>query len=204
MTENKLSSNIQTIMSLGFWTSIITTVLVIFSGITATIAVKIPSLISGILLVPAFTVLMVCFYEYAPPERKIYGLIGIVFTLGYTVLIGFNYFMQLTLVRQNLYAVEFAMDNPKSVMWVIEVLGYGFMGLATLFASWVFKSGKLETAIRWLFIINGILGIGGMIGYAAGLNIDVLWGGLIAWDIVMPASSILLAILFKKVQLSNK
>ena len=112
--------------------------------------------------------------------------------------------MQLTLVRQNLFTTEFAMDNPQSIMWVIEVIGYGFMGLATFFAAWIFKTGKLETAIRWLLIINGVLGIGGMIGYALGLSMNILLGGLIAWDIVMPASSILLAILFKRALLFDK
>ena len=164
-------------MSLGFWTAVITTILVVFAGITATTAMKIPSLLSGILLVPVFTVLMACVYDYAPAQRKIYGLLGVIFTIGYAVLIGFNYFMQLTLVRQNLFTTEFAMDNPQSIMWVIEVIGYGFMGLATFFAAWIFNTGKLEKAIRWLFIINGVLGIGGMIGYALGLSMNILLGG---------------------------
>ena len=40
--------------------------------------------------------------------------------MGYAVLIGFNYYMELTLVRNNLYTVEFAMDEPQSIMWVID------------------------------------------------------------------------------------
>ena len=69
--------------------------------------------------------------------------------------------MQLTLVRQNLYSDVFAMDNPLSIMIVIEALGYGFMGLATLSTAFVFTNGKVEKAIRWLFIFNGILGVRG-------------------------------------------
>ena len=120
------------------------------------------------------------------------------FAVGYAVLIGFNYFMQLTLVRQNLYTAPFAMDNPHSVFFVIEVLGYGAMGLATLFAAWVFDSGRLEKGIRWLFVINGVLGIGGMIGYAVNLSMNTLLAGLVAWDVVMPVATILLAILFRR------
>jgi hypothetical protein len=45
-------------------------------GITATTAMKIPSLLSGIILVPVFTVLMVCVYDYAPNGRKIYGQVS--------------------------------------------------------------------------------------------------------------------------------
>jgi len=190
--------------SFGFWSAVVFTVAVLFAGITATAALKMPSLISGIITVPAFTVLMACIHDYARTERRLFSRLGMLFAIGYAVLIGFNYFMQLTLVRQNLYTAPFAMDNPQSVFFVIEVLGYGAMGLATLFAAWVFDSGSLEKAIRWLFVVNGVLGIGGMIGYALGLSTTILYGGLLAWDIIMPISSILLAILFKRAQRSSK
>jgi hypothetical protein len=185
------------ITSLGFWSAIIMTIAVIFSGITASTAMKIPSLVSGIILIPIFILMMACIHEFSPVEKKIFSRLGLLFTSGYAVLIGFNYYMQLTLVRNDLYSVVFAMDDPQSIMWVIEVLGYGFMGLATLSSAFVFSNGKLENAIRWLFIVNGILGIGGMIGFSLGLSLNILAGGLIVWDIIMPLSSLLLAILFR-------
>ena len=184
----------------GFWAAVIATVLLIFSGITASTALKIPSLVSGILLVPAFVLLMASIHECAPAGRKAFSQLGLLFSLGYAVLIGFNYYMQLTLVPKGLYSVPFAMDDPQSVMWVIEVLGYGFMGFSTLFASWSFGKGTLEHAVRWLFIVNGILGIGGMIGYAIGLSMSVLFVGLLVWDVIMPASTILLALVFRSAQ----
>ncbi len=197
--KNESTPYIQSKMSsFGFWAAVVCTVAVIFSGITATAAWKTPSLISGIILVPVFTVLMACIHDYAPAERKIFSRLGLLFTVGYAVLIGFNYFMQLTLVQQGLHTVPFDMSDPKSIMWVIEILGYGFMGLATFFAAWVFNSGRLETAVRWLFVTNGVLGIGGMIGYALGLSMNIMYGGLVLWDIIMPISSTLLAILFKR------
>ncbi len=187
------------IASLGFWSAIIMTIAVIFSGITATTAMKIPSLVSGIILIPIFILMMACIHEYAPADKKIFSRLGLLFSIGYAVLIGFNYYLQLTLVRDNLYSDVFAMDDPQSIMWIIEVLGYGFMGLATLSAAFIFTDGKLENGIRWLFIINGILGIGGMIGYALEWSMNILLGGLIVWDIIMPISSLLLAILFRRV-----
>ena len=185
--------------SLAFWSAVIMTIAVIFSGITASTAMKIPSLVSGIILIPIFILLIACIHEHSPADRKFFSRLGVLFTMGYAVLIGFNYYMQLTLVQNNLYTDVFAMDDPQSIMWVIEVLGYGFMGLATLSTAFVFTNGKLENAIRWLFIVNGILGIGGMIGYALGLSLNILAGGLIVWDIIMPLSSILLAVLFRRV-----
>jgi hypothetical protein len=186
-----------TAILLGFWASVFATVLVISSGITATIAVKIPSLISGLLLVPAFVVLMVCIHDYAPAGRKTFSRLGVLFALGYAVLISFNYYMQLTLVAQGLYSDAFAMDDPHSVMWVIEVLGYGFMGLSSLAAGWVFTGGILQKAVRWLFVTNGVLGIGGVVGFALRWDMNLLLGGLVAWDVVMPASTILIALVFR-------
>jgi hypothetical protein len=191
------------LISLGFWSAVIMTIAVIFSGITASTAMKIPSLVSGIILIPVFILLIACIHEYSPADRKFFSRLGLLFTMGYAVLIGFNYYMQLTLVQNNLYTDVFAMDDPQSIMWVIEVLGYGFMGLATLSTAFVFTNGKLENAIRWLFIVNGILGIGGMIGYALGLSLSILAGGLIVWDIIMPLSSILLVVLFRRVLKTN-
>ena len=187
------------LISLAFWSAVLMTIAVIFSGITASTAMKIPSLVSGIILIPVFILLIACIHEYSPADRKFYSRLGLLFTMGYAILIGFNYYMQLTLVQNNLYTDVFAMDDPQSIMWVIEVLGYGFMGLATLSTAFVFTNGKLENAIRWLFIVNGILGIGGMIGYALGLSLNILAGGLVVWDIIMPLSSILLAVLFRRV-----
>jgi hypothetical protein len=187
------------IASLGFWSAIIMTIAVIFSGITATTAMKIPSLVSGIILIPIFILMMACIHEYAPADKKIFSRLGLLFSIGYSVLISFNYYLQLTLVRNNLYSDVFAMDDPQSIMWVIEVLGYGFMGLATLSTAFIFTNGKLENVIRWLFIINGVLGIGGMLGYALEWSMNILLGGLIVWDIIMPISSLLLAILFRRV-----
>ena len=86
------------------------------------------------------------------------------------------------------------------MMWVIEVLGYFFMGLSTLFAAPVFESGRIESLIKLLFVANGILGILTPIAYVLNWPIQILLGGLIVWDIVMPISTALLAILFKRAE----
>jgi hypothetical protein len=77
-------------------------------------------------------------------------------------MISVNYFIQLTFVQFGAFNADvFSIKNPQSMMMTIEVLGYFFMGLSTLFIAQIFQSGKLEKAIRWLFVFNGVLGIGG-------------------------------------------
>jgi hypothetical protein len=92
----------------------------------------------------------------------------------------------------------FVMSNPDSMMWVIEILRYFFMGLSTLFAVPVFGSSLLESSIKLIFILNGLLGIGGLIGYAEGLSINILIVGLMFWNVIMPVAALLLIFYFRK------
>jgi len=192
-------TDVRLVYKVGLWSASLATVLIVFAGITATAAIQPLATVVGFLVAPTFIILMVCIYSTAPENRRFFGLIGLSFALIYGTLISFNYFVDLTFVRQGVFDVEvFNMLNTSSLFWVVEVLGYFFMGLATLFAAPIFVLGRVETAIRWLFVINGILGIGGLIGYTLNVNIGLLLGGLIVWDIIMPLSTALVAYRFKK------
>ena len=185
------------VYQLGLWSAIVATLLVTVAGITATASIQPFATIIGFLLTPTFLVVMACIHCYASESKKVFSLVGLSFAIIYATLISLNYFIQLTFVNQSTFDVSiFSMTNPQSMMWVIEVLGYFFMGLATLFAAPVFGSGRIEKIIKWLFIVNGILGIGALLGYGMNVPLEIMLGGLIVWDIVMPVSTALLAYLF--------
>jgi hypothetical protein len=185
------------VYQLGLWSAITATILVTIAGITATASIQPFATIMGFLLTPTFLVVMACIHCYASESKKVFSLVGLSFAIIYATLISLNYFIQLTFVNQSTFDVSiFSMTNPQSMMWVIEVLGYFFMGLATLFAAPVFGSGRVEKIIKWLFIVNGILGIGALLGYGMNVPLEIMLGGLIVWDIVMPVSTALLAYLF--------
>jgi hypothetical protein len=187
------------VCQLGFWSAVAATILVTVAGVTATASIQPFATIIGFLLTPSFLVAMACIHCYAPDEKKVFSLVGLSFAIIYATLISVNYFIQLTFVNQSTFdASVFDMTNSQSMMWVIEVLGYFFMGLSTLFAAVVFGSNKVERLIKWLFVANGILGILTPIGYGLNWPLQILLGGLIAWDIVMPISTALLAYLFKQ------
>jgi len=184
---------------LGFWSAATATVLVAVAGITATASIQPFATIVGFLLTLSFLVVMACIHSYASEERKVFSLVGLSFAIIYATLISVNYFIQLTFVRQTTFDVSvFDMTNNQSMMWVLEILGYFFMGLSTLFAAPVFSLGRVESLIKWLFVANGILGILTPIAYALNFPIQVLLGGLIIWDILMPISTALLAYLFRR------
>ncbi len=85
--------------------------------------------------------------------------------------------------------------------WAKEMLGYAFMGLATLVVAPLFRGSRLQNWIRWLFIWNGVAGIAGVNGMIVA---DPAWVlapfGLATWLIWTVATMIpfiLVAILFK-------
>ena len=117
-----------------------------------------------------------------------------------------NYYVELAVISPNILIGEteglalFVWANPYSIFIALEALGYGFMSLATLFVAPIFTKGKLERSIRWLFIVNGVIGIAGIIGYALNIGYMVILGGLLAWDILFPITTALLAVLFRRIR----
>jgi hypothetical protein len=182
----------------GFWSSILVTIFLAISGVTSSASIYLVSNISGFIVTFLFLIVIICIYYSTSDEKKILGHIGLSFGIIYATMISMNYFIQLTFVRFDAFNIEiFSMKNPQSMMMTIEILGYFFMGLSTLFIAPIFQSGRLEKSIRWLFVFNGILGIGGAIGFALNLDWRVLIGGLLVWTIVMPVTTALLAYWFK-------
>jgi hypothetical protein len=183
---------------IGFWSAILATIFLAISGVTSSASIYLISNISGFILTSIFLIVIICIYYSAPDDKKILGHIGLSFAIIYATMISMNYFIQLTFVQFGAFNTDiFSITDPQSMMMTIEILGYFFMGLSTLFIAPIFQSGRLEQSIRWLFVFNGILGIGGAIGFALNLDWRILIGGLIIWTIVMPVTTALLAYWFK-------
>lgn len=188
LQNNKMkpSPTSQTVLTLGYWSAILASVLTIafivlafafppkeWTGIEAYAAsfnnLQIANLIPVILLAPTVIVLMACIYYITPESKRVFTLIGIVFSCVYTAIICTNYFIQLYVVRLSLISgtlngiALLAMTNLHSIFFALETFGYAFLSLATLFISPVFNGGKLENWIRSLFIISAAVGIFGAI-----------------------------------------
>jgi hypothetical protein len=165
---------------------------------------QIASMLPGFLVVIPFLPMMAAIHYSSPPERRILSILGIAFAGISVAMLGFQYYSQFTVVRYNLISGEhqglglFVLGNPYSFFWPLEVLGYGFMSLSTLFVGFVFSIGVLERWIRGLFIINGVIGIAGILAYPLGISTIAFLSGLALWTFVFPASTILLAINFKR------
>jgi hypothetical protein len=157
-----------------------------------------PSLLLG----SSFLVLMVSVHYLASPDRKIWSHAAVVFATAYAVLISINYYVQLTWVAPRLAAgrvqgIEPFLFKPfDSFLYAVDILGYSFMSLATLFAARVFTGKGLERVIRVFLTANGLLlPFIALQMYVHGL----IWIAAL-WAVTFPGSTWSLAVLFRRMQ----
>ena len=157
-----------------------------------------PSLFLGL----SFLVLMVSVHRLAQPERKIWSHAAVAFATVYTVLISMVYYVQLTLVgprlaRGQVEGIEMFVFVPfDSFLYAVDILGYSFMSIATLFAAMVFTGSGLYRVARWFLIANGLLlpFIALQMYYHPLIWIAALWG------VTFPGSTLALAVIFRRAQ----
>lgn len=119
----------------------------------------------------------------------------------YAVLVSIVYFVELTVVIPHLLRGEcdkvaaFILVPDGSFMYALDVLGYGFMSLATLFAAPVTTGDKLDRRIRWALMANGLL--------APVIPLRMVFPVLIfvaaLWIVTFPLSTVMLAVLFRRI-----
>jgi hypothetical protein len=214
----------KTVNRIGFWSAILTTMwtiwfIVAFGSYMSSLPSEWPGIeafaasfepipyiawvIPCLLLALTFPVMMSCIHYYASDNKRIWSLIGLVFAVMYGAVLAANYWVLLTLVRESLLGgytegLEwFVIGNPHSITNTIEGIGYGFMGLAAIFVSQVFDGDKLDRWFRWLFIVNGVAGIAGVILGGLGIIMATMVS-LALWCVTFPVATAMVAILFKR------
>lgn len=168
--------------------------------------------IPGFLLAPVFVVLMACIYYYTTYEKKIYGLIGLAFALIYASVITTDYFVLWTVTLPSTIRGEtvglslLSMYNPHGLFVSLESMAYFMMSIALLSIAPVFEGGKLERALKWIFIIGFILAIGSLAGiFLMGYDIVIFEIAIIAiYCPVLIISGVLLSIMFRRSKLRHK
>jgi hypothetical protein len=154
----------------------------------------------SLLLAPAFLVLIVSIDIITPADRKVWSRVAVAFATVYAVLVSMNYFAQLTWIAPRLVEGRTAGIEPflfkpfDSFLYAVDLLGYSFMSLATLFAAWAFSEGGLERQICWFLTANGLL-----IPFIALQNFyhPLIWLASL-WAVTFPGSTWSLAIFFRR------
>ena len=147
----------------------------------------------------AFIVLIGAIHATASQQDRVWTQIALAFAIIYAVFVSFVYFTQITV------AVPLALQGDAdkyplleftfgTFMFAVDILGYAFMSLATLFAAPVFKGDGLERWIRWALVANGCLAA----PIALQIIFQPLWYAAAIWVVTFPVTTILLAIWFRQ------
>lgn len=146
-------------------------------------------------------ILMACIAEYAAPEKKVLGVIGLAFSILFAAVVCINRFAQLTIIRKSFLLTDtYGLDRflpygSRSVFFALEMLGWGgFLSLAAFSVAPLFSTGRLERWIAGLFLTYGVLGTISVLGYAFGSPIEMI--GFIAWGPVLGVAVVLLSFMF--------
>jgi hypothetical protein len=155
-----------------------------------------PSLLLG----SSFLVLLVSIHQAAPPDKKVWSQAALAFGTVYAVLISMTYFVQLTFVAPRIAegrtgGIEMFLFVPfDSFLYSVDLLGYSFMSVATLFAAPVFENRGPERTARWFLIANGLL-LPFLVGQ---LYLNALIWPAAAWAITFPGATWTIARLFRR------
>jgi hypothetical protein len=115
----------------------------------------------AMLLMILFVALVASIHEYASPDRKIYGRVGLSIAVVAAAVLLIDYYIQVTVMQPNLEKGQLegwallSQYNPNGVFIALEELGYMLMSLVFFCLAPVFaQRNRLEQAIRWLFVLS--------------------------------------------------
>lgn len=152
------------------------------------------SFVAAILLAPAFVAMMVSLALQAPPEKRVWGQLGATFAAIYAVMVTITYYLQLAVVRSGDGQLSAEMlrllgFSPGSALFAVDMLGYGFMTLATFASAPVFLGSGLNRWLRLWFVAHGLMVVPTLVapltmGGGADGGSDVIGSlVLIAWSV---------------------
>lgn len=160
-----------------------------------------PSLFLG----SSFLLMMVAIHQASSPDRKVWSSAALVFATIYAVLISVNYYVQLAWVGPRLAEgrtagmEQFIFVPFDSFLYAVDILGYSFMSVATLFAAMVFTGTGMARIARWSLIANGLL--------LPFIALQMYWHALIwfaaLWAVTFPASTWAVAVLFRRARATS-
>jgi hypothetical protein len=163
---------------------------------------------TSLCIVVPFLLEMLALHYLAPEDKKFWSHAAFTFTVLYAVFVTANYVVQLATVipmalRGQLDQVRILQQTPHSMFWDFDALGYIFMGLATLAAIPVFEHKGFQKWVRISFIVHAsVTPLIAIVYFYPAFSYRLLILGL-PWAITAPLFMLLLALLFKKNDMSK-
>lgn len=109
-----------------------------------------------------FVLAMLALHYSVSDENRIWTHGALLFSVVYAAYVSLNYVVQLATViplslRGRLNEVAVLDQTPHSLFWDVDALGYIFLGLATLLASFVFSGQGPEKWTKRFFLANALV-----------------------------------------------
>lgn len=159
-SRSRESSNV------GFIASIVAAALVFVFAVLLVVAIRVPeanlySFLVCFLLAPVFVIMTACVHSTAPEDKKVWSRIGLSFSVIYAAFCTLTYYIQWVFVRPNqlilpIELIRLLSFSPGTLMFAVDMLGYSFLCLSTLFTAGVF-TGRENRWIRIFYIGHGVL-----------------------------------------------
>lgn len=140
-------------------TALFTVALII--GFWAQTILNILSYTISFILALSFVNMIVSIHFSTLVEKKVWSFIGITFAIIYAVFVFLTYYSQLAIAFNppNLPTDIISMFDyqvTRSWMFVVDMLGYSFMTLSSLFTAFTFSNKKYEKGLKRIFIVHGV------------------------------------------------
>jgi hypothetical protein len=172
-------------------------------------AIQIVPYLGGIVLVTALVVLVSSIHAIASADRKALSGAALAFAAAFAALVFLNYGVQTTFVptlvahpSENAALIAaFAMSNPTSLAWAIEMWGWALLGVATWLLAPVFQGNGLERATAGLYIANGPVSIVGALWTVLRPGWVMTPAGLVAfslWNLLLAVLALLSLLVFRQ------
>jgi MFS family permease len=160
----------------------------------------------SLLIIPGWVGLAVAIHTAAPQQRRPFSLAGLVLTGAYVATVGANDLIQITTVRLNLTAgtteglAVWIKDNPHSLFYPLETIGYLWQALAALLAAAVLTGPGIRRWIRWLFGAVAVSGVWGLAATVLGLGFQdpFFLAGMALYAVAFPLGAALCAVVFRR------
>lgn len=113
-----------------------------------------------------YLVMMACIYQITPNSKKVFALVGVLFSTMSALILSVDYFVQVSVIQPSLLAGEnegialLTQFNPHGIFIVLEEIGF-FLMILSFFALFPLFNGEnlLERTIRYTIITGFILAI---------------------------------------------
>ncbi len=156
---------------------------------------------------PAYVMLLASLHDRVPQEMRLWTRLALCFGIVFAALTGVHYFVQLSAVRLSLAHGELqgleqiVQANPNSAISAVNILGWTlFLGLSSIFVAQVFSGSRIERAIRYIFLFNGICCLLGGVGYVLDITALVFVTINLGMGGAVLIASILLSVRYKRLE----